>query len=64
VKYLFRDFLKIIMELPLNAIAIIVIVVLMILVAIFFYMKIKESGTSSIQQILDIPNFLKKIFGG
>ncbi|MEM5855248.1 MAG: hypothetical protein QW472_02925 [Candidatus Aenigmatarchaeota archaeon] len=52
------------MELSFNAIVIIVIVVLMLLIAIYFYLKIKESGVSTLEQILNIPDFLKKIFGG
>ncbi|MEM5829268.1 MAG: hypothetical protein QW040_00530 [Candidatus Aenigmatarchaeota archaeon] len=52
------------MELPFNTIVIIVIVVLMLLVVIYFYLKIKESGVNTLEQILNIPEFLKRIFGG
>jgi len=52
------------MELPFNFLVIIIIAMMMMLLAYFFYMKIKESGIDILNQILDIPNYLKKIFGG
>jgi len=51
------------MELPINIIVIIVIALLVLLVAYFFFVKIKESGKSSLESILNIPEFLNKMFG-
>ena len=51
------------MELPINTIVIILIALLVLTVAYFFYIKIKESGKSALESILNIPEFLNKLFG-
>ena len=51
------------MELPINMVIIIVIALLVLVVAYFFYVKIKSSGSSALESILNIPEFLKKMFG-
>ncbi len=51
------------MELPINVLVLIAIALLILLIAYFFYVKIKESGTSTLSNILNIPDFLKKMFG-
>jgi len=51
------------MELPINTVVIILIALLVLVVAYFFYVKIKESGSSTLESILNIPEFLNKIFG-
>ncbi|MEM5866726.1 MAG: hypothetical protein QXG39_02290 [Candidatus Aenigmatarchaeota archaeon] len=43
---------------------IIIVAISALLLMLYFYWKIKESGTSTFEQILNIPEFLKKIFGG
>lgn len=52
------------MELTFTTVVIIIITLFVILFSLYFYLKIKESGTSTLDQILNIPEFLKKIFGG
>ncbi|MFH8119758.1 MAG: hypothetical protein QXS37_03060 [Candidatus Aenigmatarchaeota archaeon] len=52
------------MELTFNTLVIIVIVVIMLLLSMYFYLKIKQSGVRTLEDILNIPEFLKKIFGG
>jgi Tfp pilus assembly protein PilO len=51
------------MDLPINMVVIIVIALLVLIIAYFFYVKIKESGKTSLEAILNIPDFLKKMFG-
>ena len=51
------------MELPINMVVIIVIALLVLVVAYFFYVKIRTSGASALESILNIPEFLKKMFG-
>jgi len=53
------------MELPFNVIVVIIIVMIMLLLVVFsFYTKIKESGSNTLNQVLNIPDYLKKMFGG
>ncbi|MEM5879217.1 MAG: hypothetical protein QXU74_01865 [Candidatus Aenigmatarchaeota archaeon] len=52
------------MELTLSTVVIIIVAMCMILLTLYFYSKIKESGTSTLTQILNVPEFLKKMFGG
>lgn len=42
---------------------IIAIALLLLVVAYFFYVKIKESGQSALTTVLNIPEYLKKMFG-
>jgi len=51
------------MELPINLVVIIAIALLVLVIAYFFYFKIKESGTSALSNVLNIPDFLEKMFG-
>jgi Tfp pilus assembly protein PilO len=51
------------MELQINIVVIIVIALLVLVVAYFFYVKIRTSGASALESILNIPEFLKKMFG-
>jgi len=52
------------MEVTFNLLLYIIIAVILIVVVVFFYLYIKGEGIDVLAQILDIPNYLKKLFGG
>jgi len=52
------------MEVVFNLLLYIIIAVILIVVVVFFYLYIKGEGIDVLTAILDIPNYLKKLFGG